>query len=168
MPRVQVNEPSPQQQFEATPIGDLPKSDEFQGTPHFHIVIPKSVLSSRQQQHKTKQIFSLLLISFLLSSLNWCSRSLPSEGILCSWKNCLNDNLQTGLLRSSLFLAQWYKNPQSKKKTTKKTIGRKHKLHPLHEARNKHYVMLRLVPVTIGRANSTKSSMRTGHAPSSS
>lgn len=29
----------------------------------------------------------------------------------------------------------------------------------------KHYVMLRLLPVTIGRANSTKSSMRTGQAP---
>lgn len=84
----------------------------------------------------------------------------PAKASLCSWKNNLNGKLQSGLLRSSLFLAHLYENPHSKKENWEK-----HKLHLLHKAGTKHYVMLRLLPVTIGRANSTKSSMRTGHAP---
>lgn len=84
----------------------------------------------------------------------------PAKASLCSWKNNLNGKLQSGLLRSSLFLARLYENPHSKKENWEKR-----KLHLLHDAGTKHYVMLRLLPVTIGRANSTKSSMRTGHAP---
>lgn len=38
-------------------------------------------------------------------------------------------------------------------------------LHPLHVAVGENYVRLRLFAITIGRANSTKLSIRTGHAP---
>lgn len=118
VPRVQVSEPCPQQQFKTTPNGYLPLSDKNRGNHHFDIAIQKSVLAgftcSQQKKRNLCPVFQVT----------------PNQGIGCSWKNILDDKLQTGLLGESLFLAHLYKkNPHSEKEKWEK-----HKLHSLHEA----------------------------------
>lgn len=153
VPRVHVGEPSRQQQFEATP-------HEWRVIAHPIVFI----LLSMPADKKNKNIISLsCCFSSFFPLWSGAPGHSPAKASLCSWKNDLNDKLHTGLLRSGLFLAHLYKNPHSKKKK-ERNLGEAQT--PSAAWRwDKHYVMLRLFAVTIGRANSTKSSMRTGHAP---
>lgn len=107
---------SPQRQLKATPVGNLSFS-----VPIMSILQFQSLSKPAGDNNNKNKCFLSCQFPFPLSILNWFSRSLPIQGILCSWKNNLNDKLQTGLLRSSLFLAHLYQNLIQKKKIGRNT-----------------------------------------------